>query len=312
LSPDRIVASEVVMKDPKPWGRTAMLCRVSSGLLAFLLLAGGPLRAEDRSFDSNGVKIHYTVEGRGEPVVLIHGFAVNGELNWRLPGISKQLARDYQVITLDNRGHGKSDKPHNPRDYGLGMVDDVVRLLDHLHIKKAHVVGYSMGGFITNKLAVRYPERLLSATLGGAGWLSEDDKELKVWADELSRSLDEGKGLAPLVIRLTPAGKPRPTDEEIQAVNKFLMPMNDARALAAVVRGFKDLAVSEKELWANKVPTLALIGSLDPLKRGVDRMKDKAPGLEVIEIKDADHLTAFTNAIFIKSLKEFLAKHKQP
>jgi pimeloyl-ACP methyl ester carboxylesterase len=289
-----------------------MLRRVSSGVLAFLLLAGGPLRAEEGSFDSKGVKIHYSVEGHGEPVVLIHGFAVNGDLNWKFPGITKELARNYQVITPDARGHGRSGKPHDPGKYGLEMVDDVVRLLDHLHIKKAHVVGYSMGGFIAYKLAVRHPERLLSVTLGGAGWMTEDDKELKAFAEEQSRSLDDGKGFGPLIVGLTPPGKLRPTEEEIQAVNKFLLSINDAKALAAVVRGLKDLAVSEKELRANKVPTLVIVGSLDPLKRTVDPMKAKLPDLEVVEIKDADHITAFTNPLFIKSLKEFLAKHKQP
>jgi pimeloyl-ACP methyl ester carboxylesterase len=286
--------------------------RVSSGVLAFLLLAGGFLRAEEKSFDSKGVKIHYTVEGSGEPVVLVHGFAINGQMNWEVLGLSKELAKNYRVITLDNRGHGKSDKPHDPKQYGMEMVDDVVRLLDHLDIKKAHVVGYSMGGFITHKLAVRHPERLLSATLGGAGWLREDDPELKPLAEELAKSLDEGKGIAPLVLFLTPAGTPRATDEAVQAVNKFIMSMNDAKALAAAIRGFSGFAVSEKELKANKVPTLAIIGTLDPLKGGVDRMKGKVPGLEVVEIKGADHMTALTNAAFNKSLKEFLAKHKQP
>ena len=108
-----------------------MLRRVYCGLLAGLLLADGLVRAEERSFDSRGVKISYTVEGRGEPVVLIHGFAINAQFNWALGGISKELAKNYQVIALDNRGHGKSDKPYDPKQYGMEMVDDVVRLLDH-------------------------------------------------------------------------------------------------------------------------------------------------------------------------------------
>jgi pimeloyl-ACP methyl ester carboxylesterase len=66
--------------------------------------------AEDQYFDSNGVKIRYVVEGAGEPVLLIHGFTVDLDLNWR--GVIPALTKDYRVIAYDNRGHGKSDKPH--------------------------------------------------------------------------------------------------------------------------------------------------------------------------------------------------------
>ena len=92
--------------------------------------------AEDQYFDSNGVKIHYVVEGAGEPVVLVHGFTANIQLQWGMPGIITKLAKDYQVIALDNRGHGKSDKPHDPEKYGPEMINDVIRLMDHLNIKK--------------------------------------------------------------------------------------------------------------------------------------------------------------------------------
>ena len=90
--------------------------------------------AVDSFFDSNGVKIHYTVQGKGEPVLLIHGFTASIPLQWGLPGITAALAKNYQVIAFDNRGHGRSGKPHDPKQYGKEMVEDAVRLLDHLHI----------------------------------------------------------------------------------------------------------------------------------------------------------------------------------
>src|SRR5262245_60178433 len=127
-----------------------MLRRSVWGIACALVLAVAPgLRAGDKSFDSNGVKIRYTDQGKGEPVLLIHGFGANAEMQWALPGVVKDLAKDYRVIAYDNRGHGKSDKPHDPKKYGAEMVEDAVRLLDHLKIKKAHVVGYSMGAIIT-------------------------------------------------------------------------------------------------------------------------------------------------------------------
>src|SRR5262249_5072697 len=122
------------------------------------------------TFDSNGVKIHYTVEGQGEPVVLIHGAFSSADLNWRLPGTVKALAAHDQVIALDVRGHGHSDKPAREEDYGVETAEDVIRLLDHLKIEKAHIVGYSMGGMIAMKVVTKHPDRARSLTLGGMGW----------------------------------------------------------------------------------------------------------------------------------------------
>jgi pimeloyl-ACP methyl ester carboxylesterase len=135
----------------------------------------GCVQAADRpatkTFDSNGVKISYTVQGKGEPAVLIHGWLSSGWINWTLPGTSGLLARDYQVITLDVRGHGLSDKPTREDAYGPELVEDVARLLDHLEIKKAHIVGYSMGGVIAANFIARHPDRVRSGTLGGMGWM---------------------------------------------------------------------------------------------------------------------------------------------
>jgi len=277
-------------------------------VVCYLLSPVGQTRGEDQSFDSNGVKIQYRVEGQGEPVVLIHGFAATAQFNWTVPGVTHALAKDYRVITFDNRGHGKSDKPHDPKMYGKEMVEDVVRLLDHLKIEKAHIVGYSMGGFITIKLLATHPERVISATTGGAGFSSDIDEK---FMNELADSLDSGKGIGPLFIRLTPEGEPKPSEEKLQAINKMLLAVNDAKALAAVIRGMRGLAVTEEDLKNSKIPILAVVGDKDPLKKGVDNMKGKAADLQVVEIKGADHMTAFGRPEFINSVKDFLAKHSQ-
>jgi pimeloyl-ACP methyl ester carboxylesterase len=286
-----------------------MLRRLVPGIVFCIFLSAvAQVRAEDQFFDSNGVKIRYRVDGKGEPVVLIHGFAANASFQWTVPGVTGALAKDYQVITFDNRGHGKSDKPHDAKMYGKEMEEDVIRLLDHLKIDKAHIVGYSMGGFMTIKLLASHPERMLSATTGGAGYSKDLDEK---FMNELADSLDTGKGIGPLLIRLTPEGDPKPTEEQLQAINKLLLSINDTKALAAVIRGMKGLAVTEDDLKNSKVPILALIGDKDPLKKGVDEMKVHTPDLEVIEIKGADHMNAFGRPEFIKGLKDFLAKHSQ-
>jgi pimeloyl-ACP methyl ester carboxylesterase len=275
-----------------------------------VVLPGTGRAAEEQFFDSNGVKIHYVVEGEGEPVLLIHGFTANVQVQWGLPGIIKGLAKDYQVIALDCRGHGKSGKPHDVKKYGMEMVEDAVRLLDHLKIKKAHVVGYSMGAMITNKLLATHPERVLSATLGGAAGLREG-ADFKFF-DELADSLEQGKGMGSLITALTPPGQPKPTEEQIKLINIMLTTTNDPKALAAVVRGWRSLVVSDEKLKANEVPSLALIGGIDPLKKGVDEVKDRMAKLQVVVIDGADHLTAFGKPEFLESLQRFLAANRQP
>ena len=98
------------------------------------------IRANADEFDSAGVKIYYETHGTGEPVVLIHGYLSSAAINWDMPGTTAELAKKYRVIELDCRGHGRSGKPEGESEYGVKMVDDVVRLMDHLNVASAHVV----------------------------------------------------------------------------------------------------------------------------------------------------------------------------
>jgi pimeloyl-ACP methyl ester carboxylesterase len=143
-------------------------------LLALIFTAVAAAQADE--FDSDGVKIHYTVQGVGEPVVLIHGLCTSAKINWDMPGITAELAKHYQVIEFDNRGHGLSDRPEAKGQYGLKMVGDVLRLMDHLHVEKARMVGYSMGGMMVMKLMTTHPERVTSGVLGGMGWYKPNTK----------------------------------------------------------------------------------------------------------------------------------------
>jgi pimeloyl-ACP methyl ester carboxylesterase len=149
---------------------------------------------ESQFFDAKGVKIHFLIEGTGEPVVLIHGLDSSARINWQMPGTIDALARDHQVIAVDLPGYGESDKPADPAAYGEQWVDDVILLLDRLNIRKAHIVGYSMGGMVALKLIAEHPERVISGTLGGAGWLRADSILQKIWAHMRSpgaRSISE-------------------------------------------------------------------------------------------------------------------------
>lgn len=273
-----------------------------AGVLGFALH-----RRKGTYFDSNGVRIHYTDEGQGEPIILIHGFAVHTDLNWRAVGIIRALARKYRVIAMDNRGHGLSGTPHEPEAYGLEMVEDVIRLMDHLGIEKAHVAGYSMGGFLTLKLAMTHPGRLLSAAVCGAGWIQPTGGILE-FRDTVASALESGQGILPLQIWLRPPGtKPHLFGEWV--VRVFLESTFDSLALAACMRAFDTFAVTESELRANTLPVLTIVGTADPLREGVDLLTGVLAKHESLFIEGGDHMTTIVGSRFRNGLMTFMAKH---
>jgi pimeloyl-ACP methyl ester carboxylesterase len=110
----------------------------------------------------NGININYKVDGQDEPLVMIMGFTSNRS-SWILQ--IPLFKKFYRVITFDNRGVGKSDKPQGPYSTRM-MADDTVRLMDHLGIERAHIIGVSMGGMIAQELAINYPHRVMQLVLG--------------------------------------------------------------------------------------------------------------------------------------------------
>jgi pimeloyl-ACP methyl ester carboxylesterase len=118
----------------------------------------------------NGININYMVAGQGEPLVMIAGFSADQSL-WKsqIPAFKKQ----FQVVIFDNRGVGKSDKPKGP--YSLRMMsEDTIKLMDFLNIKKAHILGHSMGGLIAQEIAINYPERVMKLILAST-WSYQDN-----------------------------------------------------------------------------------------------------------------------------------------
>lgn len=119
------------------------------------------------SFDNT--KIYYQVKGTGYPVVLVHGFIMTGE-GWKKTEVYKMLqAAGYKVITMDMRGNGRSDKPHNGDAYASDAeAKDIMGLATALHLRRYHVVGYSRGSIITARL-LALDKRVTKAVMGGMG-----------------------------------------------------------------------------------------------------------------------------------------------
>jgi pimeloyl-ACP methyl ester carboxylesterase len=228
-----------------------------------LLPSSANSQTADQFFSSNGVKIRYIVAGKGEPVILVHGFAGNLDM-WR-PLIA-DLANDYEVIAFDCRGHGKSDKPYEPEQYGIEMVNDIVRLMDHLQIKKAQIMGYSMGGFIVVKMLVEHPDRFLTALIGGSKGLKAEDLQEQA---SLTKYLQSGMSFSEAVIAAAPPDAPPLSPEQREALKRD-DPNHDPKALAAQRLGNKELIVNYESLKTNKVPTLVIYGGNDHPERFAD------------------------------------------
>lgn len=113
-----------------------------------------------------GHRVHYSVEGTGPTVVLLHGLLMAD--GWQAGGIASALAADYRVVCIDSLGEGRSDKPDNPSLYVQSeRTADVVAVLDALDRERAHIIGYSMGGWAAVGMAKHYPHRLSSLAVGG-------------------------------------------------------------------------------------------------------------------------------------------------
>jgi pimeloyl-ACP methyl ester carboxylesterase len=165
---------------PAPVPTATELSRPTPVALPTPSVAVAPASGAVSKFVNNqGIRIHYEVEGKGPPLALVHGRGLSLEM-WRTFGYTTALGKVYQLILVDIRGHGQSDKPSGPEPLRPdAMASDVVAVLDDVGVAKAHFLGYSMGGTIGWVVATTAPTRLLSLIPGGAtpyGFHTEAEK----------------------------------------------------------------------------------------------------------------------------------------
>ncbi len=245
--------------------------------LLIALRADPALAADDTapqfsSFNSAGVKIAYVQAGNGPPVILVHGLYSSATINWIAPGTFSLLAKHYHVIAPDLRGHGWSDKPADAASYGQPMVEDLARLMDHLKIQKAHIVGYSMGGIIVMKFMIDHPDRVLSGALGGMGWLRDGSIE-QVFFERMG--------------------------EHAAATNSGTPP--------ACAGGIARLAVTEAQIKTVKTKVEILIGDRDPCNAMyVKPLRPIRPDWPVIVIQDAGHFNCIAKEQFKTALVHWI------
>jgi pimeloyl-ACP methyl ester carboxylesterase len=244
--------------------------------------------------DSDGVSLSFLDEGEGEPILLIHGFASNSTVNWRNTNWIKTLnGAGFRVIAFDNRGHGQSEKLYDPAEYGAPiMAEDALRLLDHLGVARADVMGFSMGARIAAFLAFAHPERVRSLIFAGLGI-----------------NMVRGVG-APEAIA---AALEAPNAEEIKSDAARIFRVfaeqtrSDRRALAACIRSSRDKVTAE-QLATIKVQVLVAVGTEDVIGGSGAELAALIPGAQALEIVGKDHMKSVGDLSYKKGVLNFLSR----
>jgi pimeloyl-ACP methyl ester carboxylesterase len=246
------------------------------------------------SFMNGDVEIAYLDESRNSssPVVLVHGFASNKEVNWVYTGWVTELSKaGRRVIALDNRGHGKSSKLYDPAAYhSATMAEDVRALLDHLGIQRADCMGYSMGARICAFLALKHPDRARSLVLGGLGIRLTDGVGLP---ESIADAL-----LAPSRDAVTD-----PTGHQFRSFAE--QTRSDLKALAACIRGSRQV-MSRDDVASIEAPTLVAVGTKDNVAGSAHDLAALMKNAKPLDIPERDHMLAVGDKVFKSGVLHFL------
>lgn len=251
-------------------------------------------------FANDGLRLHHEVHGTGRPVVLLHGGTVSFEHNYALFGWIERLgAVGMQVIGLDFRGHGKSDKPHDVASYGtLSLAEDVVALLDHLKLDGVSLIAYSIGTAVALELLRASPQRLASAALIATG-----DGLIGIGPHTFDRSLP---ALGPVLARTEyPDDLPRHQSTYWNFVKRT---QGDVEALIAFSKASYP-ALSIEQAAAIKTPTLVVSGEKDVVLGQGRRLADALGKGTYLEVAGADHFSLAADATVQAAVVSFVATH---
>lgn len=246
------------------------------------------------TFTTSGLNLAYEVHGQGAPVLCVHGFASSGKVNWIDTGwVETLVAAGYQAITLDNRGHGGSDKPHDPDlYYPQLMASDALALLEHLKITRAAVLGYSMGARIAAFMAYEAPETVAVAVFGGMGL-------------NLINGLTDGNDIIAGLRAPTLASLTHPTARQFRIFADHTG--SDREALAACMETSRE-AMSRADVRRIDVPVLVAVGENDEMAGGPEPLAELLPHGEAVVIPRRDHMRATGDKVFKSATLEFLGR----
>ena len=244
------------------------------------------------TFNSDGVEIAFDDQGQGPAILLIHGFASNARVNWHGSGWVKTLLEaGRRVVTIDNRGHGESEKLYNPELYpALTMAEDARRLLDHLGMARADVMGYSMGARIAALLTLHHPHRIAHAVFAGLA----------------ARMITGVGGGAAIAAGLEAPSLADVTDPTARAFRIFAeQTQSDLKALAACMRSSR-VKITAEELARISVPVLVVAGEKDDIAGDVATLVAAIPGARGITLPNRNHMNAVGDRGYKEAVIDFL------
>ncbi|MBP2216952.1 alpha/beta fold hydrolase [Arthrobacter sp. CAN_C5] len=209
----------------------------------------------------DGVRVSYQQTGAGPTVILVHGTGLSRAV-WRGLGYTKALEEQFHLVSIDLRGHGRSDKPHHEDDYRMELLaGDILTVMDALDVRSAHYFGYSAGARIGFSLIAGSPHRIKSFTSAGGTYRPLTGQIDSIFFAGYDNAL--GKGGMPEFLQRWGEAQGRTIDPQTSAA--FMA--NDPLALRAFLRqGDNDPGLSETQLQAAHVPTLLFAGSDDTLR----------------------------------------------
>ncbi|MGX1805326.1 alpha/beta fold hydrolase [Nocardia sp. NPDC055321] len=243
----------------------------------------------------DGLQLNYRVwEGEGSTVVLQHGVVADTNANWMSVGVVAALqAAGHRVVSLDARGHGRSEKPHDPARYSWqAMADDMRALFDELGLEEVALVGYSMGGIIS-LLVAQADDRVRRLAIGGIGSGVVDCGGID-W-----RAIDPDE----IVAAMSGDGSTAPPRAAMFRILADALGA-DREAITALVGGLSEAPI--KTVADITVPTLVLAGDADPLAAEPERLAAAFPNA-TLAVVPGDHLMATVDPGFSAALVEFLA-----
>jgi pimeloyl-ACP methyl ester carboxylesterase len=237
--------------------------------------------ATDQYLTVGGARLRYREVGRGEPVVLLHGYAQRLEL---ISELADSLARDYRVIVPDQRGFGESSKFADPTRFGRVMGDDVIALLDALRLRQAHLVGHSMGALVAANVAARFPDRVRTAALI-AGPFYPDSAAFTSLSAAWVTALERGEGFRAFLMWLFPGM----SDSIATGAGAQILAANDMGSLIAAMRAMGGLVVSRESAGGIRAPALVAVGTGDPLLPQSRAIAAWWPAARLLEIPGVNH-----------------------
>lgn len=241
---------------------------------------------------ADGTRISFEEAGEGPALLLVHGSGLSRAI-WRGFGYVKALRGSYRVITVDLRGHGRSDKPHREQDYRMELVvGDLLAVLDAAGVDAAHLLGYSFGARVGFSLADSHPERMLSFVSAGGTHRPLAGQIERVFFPGYDQAISDG-GMAEFVRRWGEASG-RPVDPQTAAAFQA----NDPAALQAYFRQSEsEPGVPEDRLERFALPVLLLAGTEDhPRARDSRIAADLIPGAAFRALAGRNHGTTLVPA----------------